>query len=346
MSLVSFSGMNTLANVPEDVTFSVVMEYYDEVQSSTNNITTEVTVSAGYYTIGELTSELSKLLYLPKDVDGYYSPIQCGLGGGPGTPVPGCKVKQFSNKVQFLQSQVMLTQVFDGTQNRYSYSTYSLQFRGRNAMYLLMRLGFISGNALFEQNSDYTESKTFIVAVVEEDSRTYDSSTNRTTVYYKIPEIFKNGSLAKGSFQMNTTQSLYIEIAYPNSLFRSPFNGLDTSNIIARVPINNAYGFNINYEPNNLLFMQAQNITITTLTVRIYDDYGFYVNFQGSPWQMDLYIQYAESENSTNQSAYAGTLNDRFMGMNTNSNLHPTANPYNKPDSRDLLFLNKRGRNA
>ena len=167
---------------------------------------------------------------------------------------------------------------------------------------------------------------------VEVDETTYNPGTNTTNVSYNFVGL----GYVRGfySYQMNATNSVYMEINYPNSQFRSPFTGLDSSNIIARIPITNAYGYNINFYPENLLMMQAQNITITNLNVKLYDDYGFLVNFQGSPWQAELYIQFAESENTSNQSAYAGTLSNNVMNPIT---MHPNAKGYNRPEQRDLL---------
>lgn len=281
-----------------------------------------LSIPAGYYNIDQMVDLFNAILPFFEN-DGFFdTPLCYGLGEDLATAVlfdmPAADLKQPQMRFAFNQYPELLQQVYDGAvPNPFQYTSYDLIF-GYESYGLLARLGMILP---FTKDQLDRPDITYSIPVSVSAS-SYDPVSNKTTVEYTV----SSSIIANYTFNMVATKSLYIELAYPASQFRSPFNKLDTSPMIARVPVEAAYGWMFDFWPQNLVFSQHKNLTLSQIVIRIYDDFGERVNFQGSDWAMDLNVKFAESETDASPSL-----------LTSDGYQHPVQAGYNNSSKRDVF---------
>jgi hypothetical protein len=290
--------------------------------------TVNIVLPAGYYTYDSMLAFLNT--ELPTFANEPYPDTVYGLGGTPiVTPTPQnvpVTKDEVNTKLIFTQFASILTQVFPGQINEHQYITFEIVSNYELYRYLTM-LGLVAiQNPL---SSTFTPEPNFVIRV-NVSSVVFDALLNQTTVTYDV----LNNIPARFSFDFSGTKSLYVSLeTQVNSQFRAPFEGNNTSNLIARVPINVLFGEQFTYQPQHVVFSQQRNLNISNLQVTCRDDYGEPVDFQNIPWFMELSIKFGMNESAPPISGTQGVPST----ISGNPSLHPSAAGYGD-SRRDVLF--------
>lgn len=328
--------MNTLHNLTNDTQLIVRSTFFNQVTQQRSTADYTIIFPAGNYTYSTMLSTLNAVL--PSFSDTPYPDTVYGLGGTPTPPVPPST--QFNYPVEksplgayfiFEQYASILNQSFPGTQNEHVYESFQLIFTPE-VYALWWRLGLTrfqnpSPGAQFETVFDYT-------IPIGVQTVTYDAGTNTTTTTYNVgPPI-----TSPYAFNFAATQNLYVVAnGQIPSRFRYPFTGNNPSNLIAVIPVNVPYGFQIFYAPQNPAKCTIKNMNLSNIQLSIYDDRGQLINTNGSEINASFIVNFGIDERQDlNVSAITG-LPNRLPGSTPSELMHPTARSFNTPSGRDTL---------
>lgn len=329
VALSSFTGPNTIVNLPLPAPLTIQSRWFDESLNETVTSDYTITLPEGQYSYSQMLAILNASL--PAFSDSPYPATVYGLGGTyvPVSPPSNQPVEKspINSKFIFEQFSNILGQTFPGTVAQHIYQSFTIKFsRPSYPLWVMLGLTAIQ-NPLdqFEDVSDYT-----IPIFVQ--SRTFDGVD--TTIVYDVGDpIF-----APYTFNFSGTKNLYV---YTNgqipSSFRSPFDNNNESNLICRVPISVPYGFVIEYQAQNLAWAQVKNLNLSNIQITVFDDFNRRVDFQGANFQCDIMVRFAKDEDALmNVSGTTGLPNS--LSRTTPSDLmHPSAMSYNNAGGRDTL---------
>jgi len=329
VALTQMSGTNSIVNVPNELTLQLKSTWYNEQLDVEEFAITDIFIPPGHYSYTSMLAFLNGSL--PTFADEPYLNTVYGLGGTPiptpaPTNVPVTK-SEINTKLFFSQFASILTQVFVGpvVVNQHVYRTFEIVFTAS-----IYRLFVMLGLSPLYDPSSFPSSFTNYVIVVNRSSQQYDPIANETTVFYDV----QNQIQAPFSFNFASPQSLYIFIESPvNSQFRTPFNQNGPSNLIARVPLNTAFGFQFSYSQQNLIYSQQKNLNISQIAITCRDEYNELVDFQNTPWFIELAIKFAMNENAVPVSGTDG-VPKQIANLPT---VHSSAVSYNNSSRRDVL---------
>ena len=323
------SGTNSIVNIPNEVVLQLKSTWYNELLAVEESSITDIFIPAGHYSYSTMLAFLNGSL--PTFSDEPYLNTVYGLGGTPlpsplPTNVPVSK-SEINTKFIFTQYANILTQVFVGNNvvNEHAYRTFEI-VNSPSVYRLFVMLGL---SPLFDPSAFPTSFANYVIQVAKS-SEAYDPIANETTITYNVV----NQIFAPFTFNFATPQSLYVYIESPvNSQFRSPFNQNNPSNLIARVPINQSFGFQFSYSQQNLIYTQQKNLNISQIQVTCRDEYNELVDFQNTPWFIELAIKFAMNENAIPVSGTDG-VPKQIANLPT---VHSSAVSYNNSSQRDVL---------
>ncbi len=322
VALIQMTGTNSLVNLPVEAPIIIKSYWLNEQTGTDESSTTTIIVPPGQYTYESMLGFWNA--YVPTFSDDPYPDTCYGLGGDAGT-FPSLKKYEFNIRFTLQQYATLLSQSFPGNKNLHLYKGFEIEINPQNYRLFVM-LGF---REILNPEST-TIQPTYVQFPVTVDSRVYNIGTNTTSVTYNVLDP----TLAPFAFDFSGSKSLYVYIETPvNSQFRAPFNQNDSSNLIARVPVNVPFGFQYEFIPNNVVYSQQKNLNISQMVLSCRDEYGTFVDFQNLPWFVDLSIKFGASEDEINSSAYSGSMDQ----LASNPSLHPTAASYNS-GNRDPLY--------
>jgi hypothetical protein len=329
VALTQMSGTNSIVNIPSEVTLQLKATWFNELLNIEEFSITDIFIPPGHYSYSTMLAFLNGSL--PTFADEPYPDTVYGLGGTAvpsplPTNVPVSK-SEINTKFIFSQYADILTQVFVGPApvNEHVYRTFEIVFTA-SVYRLFVMLGL---SPLFDP-LNFPTSFTNYVIQVNKSSEAYDVGTNLTTVTYNV----QNQIMAPFTFNFASPQCLYVYIESPvNSQFRSPFNQNNPSNLIARVPINTSFGFQFSYSQQNLIYSQQKNLNISQIAITCRDEYNELVDFQNTPWFIELAVKFAMNENAVPVSGTDG-VPKQISNLPT---VHSSAVSYNDPSRRDVL---------
>jgi hypothetical protein len=318
-----------MVNVPVEIILQLKATWYNEVIQSEEFAITEIPIPPGHYSYSTMLAFLNGSL--PTFADEPYLNTVYGLGGTPvptpaPTNVPVTK-SEINTKFIFSQFAAILTQTFVGpvVVNEHIYRTFEI-VNSPSVYRLFVLLGL---SPLFDPSVFPTSFSNYVIQVARS-SQAYDPVTNTTTVSYDV----RNQIFAPFTFNFASPQCLYVYIESPvNSQFRSPFNNNNPSNLIARVPINTAFGFQFSYSQQNLIYSQQKNLNISQIAVTCRDEYNELVDFQNAPWFIELAVKFAMNENAIPVSGTDGVP----KVISNLPTVHSSAVSYNNSSRRDIL---------
>lgn len=329
VALAQMSGTNSLVNVPAEVVLQIKATWFNELIGSEEFAITDIPIPAGNYSYSQMLAFLNGSL--PTFADEPYLDTVYGLGGtAVPTPLPTnvpVTKQELNTKLIFSQFASILTQTFVGpvVVNEHIYRTFEI-VNSANVYRIFVLLGL---SPLFDPSVFPTTFANYVINVARS-SQAYDPVTNTTSVYYDV----QNQILAPYSFNFASPQCLYVYIESPvNSQFRSPFNQNNPSNLIARVPINQTFGFQFTYIQQNLVYSQQKNLNISQIAISCRDEYNELVDFQNVPWFIELSIKFAMNENAIPVSGTDGVPKS-IANLPT---VHSSAVSYNNSSRRDIL---------
>lgn len=319
------SGTHSIVNLPVEAPLQIKSTWFNESINEEEFSTTTIYVPIGNYTYESMLAFLNGSL--PKFFDEPYPNTVYGLGGEvipseipENVPVTKSPI---NTTLIFSQFANLLTQVITGTVNQHVYRSFEI-ISSQDVYRLFVLLGLVK---IQNPNVTYTNPPSFMIRIGI-DSRTV--SFGVTTVVYNVI----NQILAPYSFDFSGTKSLYVYIESPvNSQFRAPFNNNNTSNLIARIPLNVPFGFQFAYLAQQVVYSQQKNMNISQMLVTCRDDYGEFVNFQNLPWFIELSIKFGQNENNVSVSGTEGVPSN----LSAAPNMHPSALSFNS-QGRDMLF--------
>ena len=330
VTVIQLSGTNSIVNIPQEITLQIKSTWYNEVIEFEESAIVDIPIPAGHYGYSQMLAFLNGSL--PTFSDSPYPDTVYGLGGTPFvTPlpenVPVTKV-EINTKFIFTQFADILTQTFVGPQffNEHVYRTFELVYNP--AVY---RLFILLGLAPYmDPNTRTSFNYTNYVIRVSQSSSEYDPVSNETTVFYNVD----NDIEAPFTFDFASPKCLYFSIESPvNSQFRSPFNENNPSNLIARIPISTPFGFQFVYQPDQVVYSQQRNLNISQLSITCRDEFNDLVDFQNSPWFMELSVKFAMNENAVPISGTDGVPKN----VSNLPTVHASAVSYNASGQRDVL---------
>jgi hypothetical protein len=85
---------------------------------------------------------------------------------------------------------------------------------------------------------------------------------------------------------------VYIGIVNYNCASLTSYNDLQQANILARIPINSAFGSIDVYEPATILYHYFPNAMLSELHFVLLGDNGHVLNMNGIDWCMSLHVKY------------------------------------------------------
>jgi hypothetical protein len=324
-AVVGVTGTHSIVNLPREVVFKLKSTWFDESIQAEEFAIVNIPIPPGNYSYSTMLAFLNA--QLPTFADEPYIDTVYGLGGsGVPTPAPTnipVSKSEINTKFIFQQYSSILDQSFAGTVNQHVYRTFEIV--NDDAVY---RLFVMLGLVRIENPDEIAPTKLNFIIRVTPASRVFAAGT--TTMTYNII----NDIISPFSFDFSGTHSLYLYTESPiNSQFRSPFNNNNPSNLLARMPLNVPFGYQFTFQPNNLIYSQQKNMSISNLQVTIRDDFGDFVDFQNLPYMLDLSIKFGQSEDSIQMSGQEGVATN----IANAPSVHGSAASYNS-GNRDLLF--------
>jgi hypothetical protein len=180
----------------------------------------------------------------------------------------------------------------------------------------------------------YVQGGNFVIKINKE-TVVYNPVSNETTVTYSVD----NSIFAPNSFDFSYPKNLYFYTDFPiKSSFRSPFDSYNPSNLLLAVPLAVQFGQQLTYNPQTVLWAQQKSAQMTQLVVRVLDDDGNVVDFQGVPWSFTLSCRFAMEDNKPLVSGSNGVPSS----ITNTPSLHPSAEGFNSGGDRDLLFSSQK----
>ena len=329
VALLQMSGTMSIVNIPKEVKLQIKCTWYNEAEAAEEFSFTDIYIPPGHYSYTNMLAFLNA--QLPTFSDFPYPDTVYGLGG---VPIPGplpenVPVTKLEINTKFIFSQFadILTQTFPGAVvvNEHVYRTFEI-VNNAESYRLFVLLGL---SPLFDPSQFPSSFSDYIIRVAKS-SQSYDPIPDETTVTYNVI----NDIVAPFTFNFASPQCLYIYIESPvNSQFRSPFVNNNPSNLIARVPLTQSFGFQFLYIPQNIIYTQQKNLNITQLSLTVRDEYNEYVDFQNSPWFIELGIKFAMNENAIPVSGTDGVP----LNLSNLPTVHSSAVSYNDSSRRDVL---------
>lgn len=300
--------------------------WYNEVFSEEEFSTYSFDLPKGNYTYSSMLAFLNS--NLPAFANFPYTDTVYGLGGiipqvYPPVNQPVTK-DELNTKLIFSQFANILTQTIPSAQlNEHIYRTFEI-VNTPQVYRLFVMLGLVVIQNPLQQ---YVQGGNFIINITP-------SAKTLVGLNYVYTYDVSNQILAPFSFDFSTTKSLYVFIESFLSAFRSPFEGNNPSNLIARVPLNVLFGEQFSYLPSIIMFGESRNATLSNLQLTCRDDFNELVDFQNTPAFIDLHIKFGVKDESIQG---ASGTNGVPSNLSSNPTLHSSGTSYNG-FQRDSLF--------
>lgn len=303
VSLLSFSGVNTISNVVtgRNATLKCTAYWVNNISGLTQSLVSTINIPQGQYTPTNLISYLSEYFSL-YDGNGNQLTFFSNVVTDSQYDYPGMAINSYTGKMQIQLWPLSLQQSYVTTAgNVHQYSKFELTLDSESKG-LMQMLGFACNN---ETNQPVQASSLVLYC----EPYTYDQNLGITTVHYRCysktstvtsyayETTAENGSVTAYNpstyfYDFQPTRDLFIEFSMLSSKVRAPYTGYNTSSLACRVPVNTGFGEPITFEQRILQTCYMSNISINTITVGIKDYLGNYVDFQGTNWSMDLRLDY------------------------------------------------------
>jgi len=333
ISLASFTFTNNLPNVtPKNHTLTVTSTYY--VYGNLKSSTYTINLSYGYYNITQMLALLNESI--PIVENGFLYTFGSTEKDDTDTFLyPVFTISSLYGNLTMNFYASLLTQTGYSTTSQNPHQYVSFTFDVSNTTYPLQSmLGMLnkSNNPTITQNMPLTIlcTPTYSGTSCTYSLKGYNGinpgsawvdAENGDGVIYDFPY----------PFNMQYTDTLYVETPTLSADFRSPYNNLNASSIIGTVPITSTYQ-TLNF--TEFLFMPKyiKNLSISSLTITIRDEYGNLVDFQGNGWKMVLWIAFAQDADlvQPDVSAQQQNMGDLFAELQIprrsqafNTNTHP-----------------------
>jgi hypothetical protein len=288
----------------------------------------------GNYTYSSMLAFLNT--NLPAFADFPYNDTVYGLGGiipqvYPPVNQPVSK-DEFNTKLIFSQYANILTQTIpDVAVNEHVYQTFEI-VNTPEVYRLFVMLGLV---LIQNPLAQYVQGGNFVITCTPA-SRTVVGA-NAVYTYNVSAPIY-----APYSFDFSSTKSLYVFIESFLSAFRSPFEGNNPSNLIARVPLNVLFGEQFSYLPSIIMFGESRNATLSNLQLTCRDDFNELVDFQNTPAFIDLHVKFGVKDESVQG---ASGTNGVPSNLSSNPTLHASGTSYGG-FQRDSLFASQKNPNS
>lgn len=168
----------------------------------------------------------------------------------------------------------------------------------------------------------------------------YATQSNADTVYsIQSSSGTSDGSLlAPGLYNMNTITSLSISLENSISQNRNTYYNLTKTDFMYRVPVDVGFGELITWSATLDAPSYQSNFILTEVHITVADEEGVDVNFQGTPWNADIIIQFAENADVPSNSP--SDLNMHTMNQKT---YDPETVMQGATSNYDRLFPGSRG---
>jgi hypothetical protein len=142
-------------------------------------------------------------------------------------------------------------------------------------------------------------------------------------------EVFTN-------YYLDLVQITNLFIILDNSIsqHRNSYDGLKQSDYILGIPVNSAFDQVIIYnDTGQTVKSYNTNLHLTTIHLQIKDQLGRFVDFRGTPWNMQILFEFYDNIDGTAM----GNAAEMTMQKIPNFNVNAVARPYGTVNS-DLLF--------
>lgn len=330
---------NSILNLPNDVEFSIRSTFFNELEGTLDSSLYTFTIPSGRYAYSEMVTILNNLM--PLFTDFPYENTCYGIGGVPvpdpfnPNENPSVTKDPVNTKFIFSQDPFILTQVYPGNgPNVHQYRSFEI-VNNEGVYRLFVMLGLVTNQ---NPSADYVQGSDFIIRV-ETTGNSYDPIANETTYIYSV----NNSIFAQYSFDFSYPKNLYFYTDFPvKSSFRSPFDSYNPSNLLLTVPLTVNFGQQLSYNPQTVLWAQQKSVQMTQLVIRILDDFGKPVDFQGVPYSLTLSCKFGVDDNKP---MISGTMGVPASIASTPS-LHQSAEGFNNGADRDMLFSSQKNQEA
>lgn len=308
--------------------------WYNELEQAEESSLYSTELPKGNYSYSSMLAFLNT--NLPAFSNFPYTDTVYGLGGiipqtNPPTNQPVNK-DEYNTKLIFRQYANILTQTIPTAQpNQHIYRTFEI-VNTPEVYRLFVMLGLV---VIQNPLQRYVQGGNFIITCAI--SSTQVVGLNTIYSYSLSGPIY-----APFSFDFSSTKSLYVFIESFLSAFRSPFEGNNASNLIARVPLNVLFGEQFSYIPAIILFGESRNATLSNLQITCRDDFNELVDFQNIPAFIDLHIKFGIKDESLQG---ASGTNGVPSNLSSNPTLHSSGTSYNGMN-RDALYGSQNNSNS
>lgn len=273
VELLDFQCNNAFYNIKEGYnSFRIVTALYDVSTGITFYYPTVITITPGYYGVSDLITQLNTKIYSTYSISynngansasfrvGFQSiSFNSTTGKLEWTPVN-------ANNYKTLNAEGDLVRQYVGTYVLYDSNIRLLRILGFNTTnYSSIGTNVITNENYYGWGSTYT----------------YNSSSSTYTYSTYAPPY---------SLDLSYPNSIYVIIDEISTDFRNSIRNFTFSNTIARIPVTGYFGDILEYTPAVPSKAYCGDLLITNITVRLIDEFGESLDFQGTQWTMSLHI--------------------------------------------------------
>ena len=287
---MGFNCFNTIANVTADKKNNVIKvtsTWYNRAISTNPTVSRQTTTVT--YTIPDKFYDITTLLaYLnattPTGIPSGDTNIY--TFGVPGDVLhPSFTLEDSYSKVNARVYADTLVQAVAFASNTHVYESFELTIDSASVNAQKM-LGF-------QLNTNENISRTTAVVYCS----AFASNTNQTSyLLSNNTGTSTDGHLpAPGIYNMNTTSCLYISLENTISQNRSTYYNMSKTDFMYRIPLVSTFGDNVTWQATIDTPSYQTNFNLTELRITVADQDGVNVNFQGSGWDADIKIDWAEN---------------------------------------------------
>lgn len=334
VSLLSFQGWNTISNITDakkNNVLKITTTWYDRSRStdpsiSRQSFTWTITLEDGYYTMPALVAALNAY------TDGYPTDgYVYRFGVAASTLTPGFLIATEYSKFASVQYPAILASATAFANNTHVYESFELTVDS-STIGLLKVLGY---------QLDCVQPISRLVTKIICNGK--PSNTNGTE--YVLTDTIDGATnvvdgvdymIAPNYYNVNTTDMLYISLENSLSQNRATFTSLGRTDFMARIPVNAAFGSQIIWQATIDYPSYQANLNLSELYITICDEYGVNVDFNGSPWGMDIKIDWAYNADIPD-----GNANELTMHLLPSSTFDANRVAANLGSQYDRLFPRK-----
>ncbi len=306
ISLLGFSGWNTLANVTSDKKNNIIKvtsTWYNRSINTNPSATRQSNTVT--YTIPDRFYDITTLIALlnattPSGIPTGDTTNQYTFGVPANVLYPGFTNASIYSPVTVNIYPANLVQAVAFANNTHVYESFELTCDA-STVNASKYLGFqLNTNANIPRNT----IKLFCVG--------YASNTNETsyTLSNSVDSVTTGAIAAPGSYNMNTTTSLSVSLENSLSQNRSTYYNLSKTDFMYRIPVGVSYGSNILWQATIDTPSYQTNFNLSEVRITIADQDSVNVNFQGAPWEVELKIDWAENADIPGNSAGELTMHN------------------------------------